>query len=168
MSDENTNEPTAAEGNPVADAPDTAEKLKAELDKWKSLSRKNEDRARENAEAAKAWAEHQEASKSDEEKRVAELEQLKARAAELEASLAAKDREVLVERVAASKGVPARYLAGNSEEELVQSAEQFLEDAKTIGKPVGYVGSQGTGEPTPPASSLEDVRERAKRFAGKK
>lgn len=164
MSDEQKNEQPTAE-NPEPEATDTTEsveKLKSEVDKWKSLSRKNEDRARENAEAAKAWAEFQEANKSEEEKRAAELEQLRNRAAELEQTLAQKDRAILVERVAASKGVPARYLLGDSEEDLVASADQFLEDAKTLAKPVGYVPSQGEGEPTPSAASLDTGRERAR------
>lgn len=171
MSDEQSTEQETTEPKVTVavDTTESVEKLKADLEKWRSLSRKNEDRAKENAEAAKAWAEYQEANKSEEEKRASELEQLRDRAAELENELSKKDRAILVERVAASKGVPARYLHGDSEDDLLASADQFLEDAKTLAaaKPAGIIPSSGTGSPTASASSLEDVRERAKRFAGK-
>jgi hypothetical protein len=170
MSDDNTNEQ-------ATDAPDVStdsaqselEKLRAEADKWKSLSRKNEDRARENAEAAKAWAEHQEASKSEEEQRAAELEQLRTRAADLEKALADKDRMVLAQQVAASKGVPAKYLTGDTEEDLVASADELLEAFKgvTPERKPGVVPTAGTGDPKPQAASLDTGAERARALLGK-
>ena len=166
MSDEQNIETLTAK---VAELEAKAAELETDRDKWKGLSRKNEDQSKANAEKAKAWDEHQESSKTEEEKRAAELEQYRTRAAELEKSLAEKDRAILVERVAASKGVPARYLNGETEDDLTASADQFLEDAKTVApaKQIGYVGSQGTGDPTPPAASLETGAERARALLGK-
>ncbi|MBD3689869.1 hypothetical protein H8R18_01280 [Nanchangia anserum] len=49
---------------------------KAEAAKWKAYSRKNEDRAKENAEKARAWDEWQESQKSEDDKRADELDTL--------------------------------------------------------------------------------------------
>lgn len=168
MSDEQTPDPKPDDATPETPA--------QEID-WKGHARKWEDRAKNaNAELealrerAKKLDELEEAQKSAEQKREEELEKLRTRATELERTLAEKDRAILVERVAASKGVPARYITGTTEDELNASADQFLEDAKALGATeprTGYVPSQGTGEPTPPATSLDEVRDRAKRFARK-
>jgi len=159
------------EQNPT---PDVEQQESKQAPDWRKHAKTWEERAKTaNAELeelrkrAAKLDEIEEAQKTAEQKQAEELEKLRADLAEARNSVAAKDRAILVERVAASKGVPARYLAGDSEEDLVASADQFLEDAKTLAKPVGYVPSQGEGEPTPPATSLDDVRERAKRFAGK-
>lgn len=42
---------------------------RAEADKWKALSRKNEEQAKKNAADAKAWREYQDSKKTDDEKR---------------------------------------------------------------------------------------------------
>lgn len=163
MSDEQNTEATEAEVETTEAQGVDVEKLKAEIDKWKSLSRKNEGKAKENAEAAKAWAEYQESQKTEDEKRATELEQLRARLEQAEAAVKAKDREVLASRVASAKGVPAKYLTGDTEEELVASADAFLEDIKGIApeRPAGVVPSAGTGSPKPQAASLDTGRERA-------
>ena len=114
--------------------------------------------------------EFEEAQKTAEQKQAEELEKLRARASELESELSKKDRDILAQKVAADKGVAVRWIAGDTKEDMEASADEFLEAAKTVAgssKQVGYVGSQGTGDPTPPATSLDDVRERAKRFARK-
>lgn len=68
-----------------------------------------------------------------------------------------------MERVAASKGVPARYLNGETEDDLTASADQFLEDAKglAVDRPSGVVPSAGTGAARPDVASLNTGRERA-------
>ena len=108
--------------------------------------------------------EFEEAQKTAEQKQAEELEKLRADLAEARNSVAAKDRAILVERVAASKCVPARYLTGDSEEALVASADQFLEDAKPpagASKPSGIVPSSGTGDPKAPLSTVADAQARA-------
>lgn len=55
---------------------------KAEAEKWKNLSRKNEQNAKANAEAAQLWQKHLDSQKTEDEKR-AETE--KQRASEIEA-----------------------------------------------------------------------------------
>lgn len=66
MSETTTTEPTA---EPTAPETDVA-KLQAELDKWKSLSRQNETRAKENAAAKSELEKLREASKTEFEKAV--------------------------------------------------------------------------------------------------
>ena len=114
--------------------------------------------------------EFEEAQKTAEQKREEELEKLRVRASELESELSKKDRDILAQKVAADKGVAVRWITGDTKEDMESSADEFLDAAKTVAgssKRVGYVGSQGTGDPTPSATSLDDVRERAKRFARK-
>ena len=108
--------------------------------------------------------EFEDAQKTAEQKQAEELESLRAKLAEVEKANTEKDRAILVERVAASKGVPARYLHGDSEDDLNASADQFLEDAKTLAganKPSGIVPSSGTGDPKAPLSTVADAQARA-------
>jgi len=165
MSDETTTDSTEATQETPAKEIDWV----AEARKWEKRAKESHARVQELEPAQARLSEIEEAQKTAEQKQAEELEKLRARAAELESELSKKDRAILVERVAASKGVPARYLHGDSEDDLNASADQFLEDAKTLAgaKPAGIIPSSGTGSPTASASSLEDVRERAKRFAGK-
>lgn len=72
----------------------------------------------------------------------------------LKSDLAAKDLDLLRERVANSKGVPAHRITGTTEAELKADADKYL--AETKGRYV--VPSQGTGSPNP---GLSDGRERA-------
>ena len=152
-------------------APDdaTTEPPAQETD-WKRHARTWEERAKTaNAELealrdkAKKLDEIEEQQKTAEQKREEELEKLRARAAELEANLAKKDREVLIERVAAAKGVPARYLNGDTEDDILKSADQFLEDIKPLAeaRPAGIIPSAGTGDPKPNVSSVADAQARA-------
>lgn len=88
------------------------------------------------------------------------------------------ERDLLVQQVAHSKGVPARWLRGDDKTELEASAEEFLADAKSIGVVPdvagrdlggdtgaggagGYVGSAGTGEEEPTRPSFEEAKKRA-------
>jgi septal ring factor EnvC (AmiA/AmiB activator) len=91
------------------------------------------------------------------------------KAQEAEERVAAKDREVLVERVSAAKKVPAKYLSGSTVEELEASADGFLADIQAIvpDRVTGHVPSAGTGDPRPPAASLETGAERARATLGK-
>lgn len=170
MSDEQNPTPEAepVEPNPQEPAKETDWRRHAKT--WEQRAKDANAEIEELRKRAAKLDEYEEQQKSAEQKREEELEKLRTRATELERTLAEKDRAILVERVAASKGVPARYITGATEDELNASADQFLEDAKALGatgQRTGYVPSQGTGEPTPPATSLDEVRDRAKRFARK-
>lgn len=158
------------EQNPTPD-PDVTPEAPAQETDWKRHARTWEERAKtanseleELRKRASKLDEIEEAQKTAEQKQAEELEKLRARAAELETELSKKDRAILVERVAASKGVPARYLHGDSEDDLNASADQFLEDAKTLAganKPSGIVPSSGTGDPKAPLSTVADAQARA-------
>ena len=67
---------------------ESGEDLAAQVEKWKALSRKNEARAKENAEKALKFDEIESASKSDLEKAQDALAQAEARVAERDAKLA--------------------------------------------------------------------------------
>lgn len=122
--------PSADAGGEVSDAQDApvadgaAKKAQetdweAEARKWKDLSRKNEARAKENAEKARLFDEHEEKGKS-------ELQKAQEAAAKAEARAAALETKVLRAQVAAAKGVDADLLSGTSQEELEASADRLL------------------------------------------
>ena len=98
-----------------------AEKVdyQAEAEKWKSLSRKNEDRARENAEKAKRLDEIEEQSKSEIQKAIEARE-----AAEKRASAA--EVKSLRASIAVAKGIDPDLLTGSTEEEITAAAEKLL------------------------------------------
>ena len=127
-------------------AGDDAEAGKPEID-WKTESRKHEGRWKSlSAELEAAKAELAEAAKAS------------ARVSELEARAT---RAELAAEVAVAKGVKLRYLTGDSREELEASADEWLNDAKSIGR-VGVVPTQGTGDVAPRASSYEAGAQRAR------
>lgn len=100
----------------------------AEAEKWKTLSRQNEQRAKDNAEKAKKFDEHEDATKS-------ELDKLKARAeaaekvnAEREATEAAAKlrEEIATEKGFADRKINATALRGTTREELEAHADELL------------------------------------------
>lgn len=102
-----------------SDGTDETPDLAAELDKWKALARKQEARAKENAEAAKKLAEIEDAEKTESQRLAEQLEQLKGENETLRISNLRSD-------VAASKGVPAALLTGSTKEELEEAADALL------------------------------------------
>ncbi len=114
---EQQNPAPAATAEPAV-APD-AEKLASQLEHWKSMARKNEQRAKENAAAAARLTEIEDAQKSEAEKLQAKLEAAERRAAEAEQAR-------LRAEVAQTKGVPADLLSGSTEDELQASADALL------------------------------------------
>lgn len=75
MSEASAESTTDSTEAPPAEAPDTgtdAAKLQAEIDKWKTQSRKHEERAKANANAAKELEQLRQASMSEQEKAVDE------------------------------------------------------------------------------------------------
>lgn len=129
----------------------------AEARKWKDLSRKNEARAKDNAEKARLYDKAQEEGKSELQKALESVQKAEARAAALEA-------QVLRAKVAAAKGVDADLLAGSTQEELEESADRLLawrgDNAPKTPKapPSSDAGERGTQ--IKPASQLtrEDLR----------
>lgn len=110
-----------AEDAPGAADAETAQTTdwEAEARKWKDLSRKNEARAKDNAEKARLYDEAKEEGKSELQKALESVQKAEARAAALEA-------QVLRAKVAAAKGVDADLLAGSTQEELEESADRLL------------------------------------------
>lgn len=92
---------------------------RAEAEKWKALSRKNEATARSNAEKAKRLDQIEEQSKTELQKALEAQAAAEKRAAALEV-------EATRARVAAAKGVDADLLTGTTEEEISQSADRLL------------------------------------------
>lgn len=152
-------------------AVDNAPSEEATLEEWKRHTRKHEDRAKalaaENKKLKAQLSEIQgEAGKSKTlEERLASLEE---KLTDTEAQLEKKDRDLVAARVSSVKNVPARYISGDTEEEMIASADQFLADlqdalaAEEAKKRTGHVPSQGTGESRPEPSSLESGAERAR------
>lgn len=116
----------------------------AEAEKWKALSRKNEQRAKENEAAAKRLAEIEEANKT-------EAERLQARAEAAEKALAERDAKealaALVAEVAAEKKVPAAILRGATREELEEHADTYLSTLPVIPNAPSADGLGKVGEP---------------------
>lgn len=115
------------------------EQLRAELEKWKSMSRKNEARAKENAEKASLYDEASEKSKSELQKAIERAEKAEARAAQAEKANAKA-------RVAAQKGIDPGLLPDGDEDELTQVAERLIawrDAAKPKGTPAAAAGERG-------------------------
>lgn len=141
---------------PPAPAPETPPKpetpprdLAAEVEKWKHLSRQNEAKAKENAEAAKKLADLEEAGKT-------EMERAQARVAAAEKEAAESTARLLRLEVAFEKGLTAaqaKRLQGATREELEADADEIVRDfpTKTDGRPRGDIG-QG---PRPPAAVVD-------------
>ena len=105
---------TVDESTPT-DAPDLA----SEAEKWKALARKNEQRAKENADKAKRFDEFEEAQKTEQQK-------LTERAERAEQALVAAEAARLRASIAAKHGVPEALLTGSTEEALEQAATALL------------------------------------------
>ncbi|RBP66430.1 uncharacterized protein DUF4355 [Brevibacterium sanguinis] len=103
------------------------------------------------------------ANQSDLEKAIARAEAAEKRAEEIERAKTEAERAVLVERIASTKGVPSRYLTGDTEEELKKSADEFLSDLEKL-SPRGYVPTAGTGDPTASADDIQLAKERAAKY----
>lgn len=119
------------------------EKLQAEVEKWKHLSRKNEETARRNAEAAKQWAQYQDSRKTEDQKAQEEREQLiqERDEARRQAALfeAATKHGLSAEDLALLDGVPA--------DQLTERAEKLAARLKPVRQPSP---SAGIGRETPP------------------
>jgi hypothetical protein len=116
----------------TTDAPDLA----AEAEKWKALARKNEQRAKENADKAKRFDEFEESQKTEQQK-------LLERAELAEQALAAAEVGRLRASIAAKHGVPEQLLSGSTEEALEEAAQVLL---AFKGTPPATPSSDGQGK----------------------
>lgn len=127
----------------------------AEAEKWKALARKNEARAKENADAAKRLQEIEDANKTELEK---ERERATAALAELERLRLEADRNA----VALAKGLTptqAKRLVGATREELEADADELLADLKAA-RPSGAPSSEGQGKQGDPVGSGKQITSR--------
>ena len=118
------------------DAPADTPDLSAEAEKWKALARKNEQRAKENAEKAKRFDEFEEAQKTEQQKLVE-------RAERAEQALAAAEVGRLRASIAAKHGVPEALLSGSTEEALEEAATALV---AFKGTPPSAPSSDGQGK----------------------
>jgi len=115
--------------------------LKAEVEKWKTFSRKNESLAKKNSAAAEKLAEIEQAEMSESERLAAKVEAL-------ESELRASELTVLRSSVAAEKGLEpalAEVLQGDTAEELAESADNILAAISRKYAPKAALSSQETG-----------------------
>lgn len=131
------------------------------VDFWKGEARKQEKRAKENADAAKRLGEIEEAQKTESQKAADRL-------SKAEGDLtAATDRANRAE-VALDKGLTlsqARRLVGTTREELEADADELLKDIGTPAKRGNHV--PGEGRTSTPKSGEEDRRAFVRQLTGR-
>ena len=100
----------------------------AEAEKWKGLSRKNEERATSNADKAKKFDDHEEANRTELEKLTARAEAAEKVIAEREAKESAMKlrEEIATEKGFADRKINAAALRGSTREELEAHADELL------------------------------------------
>jgi hypothetical protein len=130
---------------PAATAAPEEIDYKAEAEKWKALSRKNEDKATANAEKAKQFDALEEANKTELQKAQDALT-----IAQQEAALAKVD--AIRSRISAATGVPENLLAGATEDTIQAAADAALAFKGTTATTAARVGgadiSGGAAKPT--------------------
>lgn len=135
-----------AEDTTTADQPEATaggagelEQLRSEVEKWKALSRKNEARAKENAEKAGLYDEASEKNKSELQKAIERAEKAETRAAQAEKANAKS-------RVAAQKGIDPDLLPDGDEDTITQIADKLIawrDAARPKGTPAAAAGERG-------------------------
>lgn len=125
MSDDDDKQRQAAEGATLEEQLTAA---LAEAEKWKGLSRKNEERATSNADKAKKFDEHEEANRTELEKLTARAEAAEKVIAEREARESAVKlrEEIATEKGFADRKINAAALRGSTREELEAHADELL------------------------------------------
>lgn len=129
-----------------AGAPDTGSDVdwKAEAEKWKALSRKHEQQAKANADAARRLKDAEDADKT-------EVQKLTELAAQHEKAAGESRSELMRLRVAMRKGLTeaqAKRLIGATEEELEADADELLASFGASN------AADGGGMPTRPKERL--------------
>jgi len=133
--------------------------LSAEVDKWKEFARKNEKRAKENADKARRLDEIEAASKS-------EAERSADRIAELESELECERARSLRSRIQAKFGIgdddADLFLVGSDEETLTRQAERLADRESESKKKGNHVPSEGRV----PGNSNSSTADQFAEFAG--
>lgn len=166
MSDTETEAETQVEEPTERTVEQSAEQ--SEVDKWKALARKNEARAKENADKAKRLDELEEANKSELEKLLARAEAAEAKIAERDQADAARD---LADEVAKEKGVAdASLLIGYGSREAMEAAADkilALLPEKPKAATAGSGGNRGDDIDAPAHDIDEQIAEatKARNFA---
>lgn len=145
-----TEAPEATEAPEVETTETAATDLNAEVEKWKALARKNEARAKENADKARRLDEVEKANMS-------ELEKAQARLAELEQESSANALKALRATIAAEAGVPATLLNGADEDSLRESAQALIAFKGTSPKAPTPDGQGKVGTPIGSVAQLTDA-----------
>lgn len=125
-------------------------KTEADVDKWKGLSRKHEDQAKENAAAADELKKVKESSQSDEQRRQAAEAEHSKKLKDLEEKLEDEAKARLRAEVAAEKGLKpgqAKRLAGSTREELEADADDILENFKATSTDTGDESDKDKARP---------------------
>jgi len=149
-----------ANTEPATGEPTELEKALAELEKWKNLSRQNEQRAKDNAEKAKKFDELEEQSKTELQKAVERAETAEKALAERNAKDEALSlaKQVATEKKLSERNLSADVLRGSTREELEAHADQLLAilpapTAAADPSGQGATGRIGSGE----EMSAEDI-----------
>lgn len=132
-------------------APDDGQEVdwQAQAAHWKAMSRKNEDRAKSNAEKARKFDELEEQTKS-------ELQKALDRAADAEKRATDFEVKALRASIGAKNGVDPDLLAGSTEEEITEYAQRLL----------AWKGTTNAGEDKHAASSANHAGERGEKISG--
>lgn len=127
-----------------SDEPDTSN----ELEKWKALARKNETRAKENAEKAKKFDDLEEKSKTDLQKAVERAEKAEKALADRDAKTEAEQlrKDIAKEKGFEDRKIPATALRGSTREELEAHADEIL---ALLPEPAKAPSADGQGEGKP-------------------
>lgn len=136
-------------------ATETVTDWQAEAEKWKTLSRKNEERAKAAEPAAKKLAEMEEANKT-------EIEKAQARADLAEKELNSTRIEALRNSVALDRKLTpsqAKRLVGSTREELEADADELLADLKNS-QPSAVATSEGQGKQGEPVGQAAQITSR--------
>lgn len=145
-----TDQPEGAAGSGAGEL----EQLRSELEKWKSMSRKNEARAKENAEKAGLYDEASEKNKSELQKAIERAEKAEARAAQAE-------KANVKSRVAAQKGIDPDLLPDGDEDTITQIADRLIawrDAAKPKGTPAAAAGERGEKVGDPKQLTRDDLK----------
>lgn len=126
-----------------------AKAAEAEAEKWKALSRKHEDRAKENADAAAKLRDLEERDKTEVQKLTTKEAEARQAAADADARAKKAELEVVRLRVAATKGLTpeqAARLTGDDEAAMAKDADDLIAAFKPS-KP--STPTPGSKKPTP-------------------
>lgn len=156
---ENTTETTEPEGEEVqepSELGDAGEKaLKAEREARRAAEKQTREAKKAATDALARVKEFEDRDKTETQKAADRIAELEKALADKDSVISSKDREVQRANIAATKGVPANLVTGDTLEEMEASAEAALEWRGTERKPIGALRSGAS------ASNSADPKEKA-------